>query len=190
MINEFEYLFATPIGIYKLDEDLKVLSKFAYNQTSNRSISNRGGIQTDDLNVKDKAIKPLCKKILEAGKSYAKQLRLTDNIFIENIWVNINKKHNFNVEHTHPFSLISGTFYVKTNKDTGNIVFANPNVAMEGYVKKEYVKEHNQLNSNVWWYTPQDNVLILFPSWLKHQVEPNQSEEDRISISFNINAIS
>ena len=61
---------------------------------------------------------------------------------------------------------------------------------MEGYVKKEYVKEYNPLNSNIWWYTPQDNVLILFPSWLKHQVETNQSEEDRISISFNINAIS
>ncbi len=189
MINEFEYLFSTPIGIYKLDEDLKSLGEFAYNQTLTRSISNRGGIQTEDLNIKDKTLKSLCEKLLEAIKTYAKQFGLTDNLFIQNIWLNINKKHNFNVEHTHPFSLISGTFYVKTNKDTGDIVFTNPN-SMESYVKKEYIKEYNQSNSNVWWYTPQNNILILFPSWLKHQVEPNQSEEDRISISFNINVIS
>lgn len=190
MQGEKQYLFATPIGLFKLKEDLDSIIKFAYSQQSRRNVSNRGGIQTQDLDCNQKPIINLCKTIIKTSTSYAKEFNITENLFLENIWININKTKDFNVEHAHPFSLISGTFYVKTNKNSGNIVFNNPNMFIESYVKEKYIQKYNEVNSNVWKYQPIDNLLLLFPSWIKHYVEPNQSQEDRISISFNVNVIS
>lgn len=186
MIEEIKHLFATPIGAYKLNYNLDELINFAYKQKTNRTISNRGGIQTQDLNINKKPLKKLTEQIIECSKKYSSQLSLKNNLIIENLWININKTNDFNIEHCHPFSVISGTFYVQSNQNSGNIVFNNNNVAMEQVLRKEFLNEYNQLNSNVWWYQPIPNMLLLFPSWVKHYVEPNQSEEDRISISFNI----
>jgi uncharacterized protein (TIGR02466 family) len=186
MMEEIKHLFATPIGAYKLNLDLDNLIKFSYKQKSNRSISNRGGIQTQDLNFNKPPLKKLSEEILNCAENYSRQLSLKNNLILKNLWININKTNNFNIEHSHPFSIISGTFYVQANENSGNIVFKNPNETIEHILAKEYLSEYNQLNANVWWYKPIPNMLLLFPSWLKHYVEPNLSEEDRISISFNM----
>ena len=47
------------------------------------------------------------------------------------------------------------------------------------------VNSFNEYNSGVWKYSPKENLCLLFPSYLKHYVEPNLNKKDRISISFN-----
>ena len=46
--------------------------------------------------------------------------------------------------------------------------------------------EWNRANSEVWSLDSSEDTLLIFPSWLDHYVEPNESDEDRISISFNV----
>lgn len=48
------------------------------------------------------------------------------------------------------------------------------------------ITKFNYHNSTLWGFRPEDNYLFLFPAWLKHSVTPNLSQEERISISFNI----
>ena len=64
MMEEIKHLFATPIGAYKLNLDLDNLIKFSYKQKSNRSISNRGGIQTHDLNFNKPPLKKLSTQVI------------------------------------------------------------------------------------------------------------------------------
>ena len=66
------------------------------------------------------------------------------------------------------------------------VVFKNPNALHENYIRPSDVVEYNGFNSESWRITPAENNLIIFPSWLEHFTNPNESGEDRISISFNI----
>ena len=99
-------------------------------------------------------------------------------------WVNVNKKGNSNRRHSHFTSdtLISGVYYVKVPKDSGRIRFYDPRPNINTAPDMKYYNDGNTYH----WFTPIENTLIMFPAWLEHDVEPNQSQEERISISFNI----
>jgi len=109
-----------------------------------------------------------------------------ENIAIDSLWININEHKDYNLIHDHFFSKISGVFYVKAPKKCGNIVFSN-NSNMRYYIKNESINTYNNYNSSICSFPALENTLYLFPSWLKHYVEPNLSNESRISISFNLN---
>jgi uncharacterized protein (TIGR02466 family) len=47
------------------------------------------------------------------------------------------------------------------------------------------VDSYNHYNSSIWKIEPEENICILFPSYLKHYVEPNLNKKERVSISFN-----
>ena len=95
-------------------------------------------------------------------------------------WVNINRKHNYNTSHVHPQSSISGCVYLKTNLDSGRIIFQNPTPS-----------QHYDINDTVdgffgtYWRNPVVGEIIMFPSYLTHYIEPNTSEDVRVSIAFN-----
>jgi len=99
---------------------------------------------------------------------------------LSNAWVNINRKNNYNTNHVHSQSSISGCMYIKTNLNSGNIVFDNPTPS-----------KHYDINDNVdgffgfHWRTPVAGEVLIFPSYLSHYVEPNNSEDVRVSIAFN-----
>ena len=104
-------------------------------------------------------------------------------------WVNITPKGGSIKQHinaTNSFSvtnvLLSGIYHVKAPENSGQIIFHDPKgtwFCMVGDYNSYPPKEPNCL-------TPIDNMLILFPSWLEHEVGVNDSDEDRITISFNI----
>ena len=50
----------------------------------------------------------------------------------------------------------------------------------------DVIEKYNEHNSPNWMISPVENQLLLFPSWLSHRVEPNLTEGERISISFNL----
>lgn len=90
--------------------------------------------------------------------------------------------------HTHTNSLFSGTLYLKTTEDTGQITFhstqkylnfSSPTISF-GFT------EQNIFNSSTWSITPTENQIIIFPSNLMHSVETNNSKDDRISVAFNL----
>ena len=118
------------------------------------------------------------KKILKEGSQYC----------ISNAWININSKGGSNVFHDHPESSLSGVFWINVPKDSGKIIFRNPNRFIESSTLRVYTDNLTKsLNKNHLFYLePREGYMVLFPSHIQHMVEENMSNKDRISISFNI----
>ncbi len=104
------------------------------------------------------------------------------------MWININKPGDFNNKHNHPGSDLSGVFWVKSLQKSGNLTFHSPNVmtqfAQINSIKDEIGKK--LFTTPTIEIEPLEGVIILFPSDLTHSVQKNNSDEDRISVSFNI----
>ena len=103
-------------------------------------------------------------------------------------WININPPGALNNMHHHAGSDLAGVFWIKTSKDCGNLVFDNPQAfnvmgLMKSY-SDEYINHYNNVTD--YYFIPQEGNTIIFPSYLRHRVEENQSNTDRISVSFNI----
>ena len=101
--------------------------------------------------------------------------------YITQSWANYTKKGQWHHKHEHPNSFISGVFYVQAQKDIDKIYFYK-----NGYQQiKLPTDNYNLYNSDSWWLGVETGQLILFPSHLTHMVQTVQTDETRISISFN-----
>lgn len=189
--NMIEEVFKIPIYKQKLKLDLKQIETFCINlksQDKGKTISNAGGWQSNNLNLNKKIpeLKKLLIDITKHGDVFVNNLKLKDKIKIHSFWININEYKDYNITHKHPGALISGVYYVKTPKDCGNIIFEHPSESFQSEWRM-IPNEYNNYNSLTWWLPSEENNLYLFPSWLKHRVEPNLNKnENRISISFNL----
>jgi uncharacterized protein (TIGR02466 family) len=102
-------------------------------------------------------------------------------------WINVNPPGAHNVPHDHPGSYWSGCYYVKNDRPGdeptpgGAITFIDARSAPAGQpvVKAPAMKALHSLH-------PQPGALLLFPSSLKHLVSPNETDQDRVSIAFNV----
>ena len=105
--------------------------------------------------------------------------------FLGNMWANINPPGGMNRAHIHPNSLWSGVYYVKAPQNSGQLKIEDPrSVALMSRPRQKDVPKPDRL-----WrehhYEPKTGRLIMFPSWLNHCVDPNNSNDIRISVSFN-----
>ena len=130
-------------------------------------ISNKGGYHSSPFQKH-----PQFQPLIELINNHTNSLFKTSTINIQEIWANISTYTNYNIPHHHspdnnPMKL-SGILYLKTPKDGGNIQFIPPfNMAPPVII------------------TPKELQILIFPSVLVHYVEPNLSQEDRISLAFN-----
>lgn len=101
-------------------------------------------------------------------------------------WVNIMPQHVVHSLHLHPLSTISGTYYVQTPKGCAGIKFEDPRLDrfMAAPPRKADAPAEMQPWSSV---TAEAGKVVLFESWLRHEVTPNRLAAERISISFNYN---
>ena len=102
-----------------------------------------------------------------------------------NMWSNINPKDGMNEPHIHSNSLFSGVYYVKSNPQAGRLKIYDPRPGSQIVMpirKKGKPPKHLWRDANI---DPIPGRIIIFPSWLWHSVEPNQSDDLRISVSFN-----
>ena len=100
------------------------------------------------------------------------------------LWVNIVPKHTYHGLHLHPLATISGTFYLQVPPKSGAIQFEDPRLAsfMAAPPRKASSRAENQPFFRI---QPKPGQVVLFESWLRHEVLQNQDTEDRVSISFN-----
>ena len=141
--------------------------------------SNRGGWQSELYKPDNEMFKPLINEI----KEFCVHLPLNiKKVHVEQLWVNVNKKSDWNIIHQHGQYHLSGTYYVKVPKDSGRIVFRDPRPGAIGnnFLVNNFDRgEFKKLNM-------MEGLLAIWPSYLDHFVEPNQTDEERISISFDI----
>ncbi len=96
-------------------------------------------------------------------------------------WVNLHDRGGFNFLHLHEGSLLSGSFYLQVPLGSGDFVFRDPRPGViHGSFKGAAPNGHGDIN-----LTPSAGLLVLFPCWMEHYVEPHASDEPRITIAFN-----
>ena len=102
-----------------------------------------------------------------------------------NMWANINPPGGMNRAHQHPNSLWSGVYWIKTPKNCGQLKIDDPrSVACMTRPRQKNTKKPDRLWRETH-YEPIAGRCIMFPSWLMHCVDPNESNDIRISVSFN-----
>ena len=102
-----------------------------------------------------------------------------------NMWANINPPGGSNRAHQHPNSLWSGVYYIKAPKGSGHLKIDDPrSSAAMCRPRQKDVKKPARLFRETH-YEPITGRCIMFPAWLMHCVDPNQSNDIRISVSFN-----
>lgn len=148
-----------------------------------KQVSNRGGWHSD------KVLLP----IPESLDSLFSHLQLFVNevcyndfgikLKFGNFWININSYHDYNVIHDHQKSILSGVYYVDVPDDNmGDLILHRGDTA-EFFLKN--INEQTTVNSLTCIKKPKTSTFYLFPSWVKHSVERNESFKERISIAFN-----
>ena len=194
--NEILKLFPEPIFKYKFSDyqDFnRDLSKYIYDlynkDKDGIERSNRGGWHSENFklgqpnSIQQKFAQEVQKYILNTFQHMGWKIK-DKNIRLKEMWAIINKKNNFNVIHTHPNCYLSAAYYVKAPKNCGSFFIENPNIARR-YFRPE-IANRNELNGEVAGIEIDEGDLLLFPGYLPHKVGKNESDDDRIVISFNV----
>ncbi len=189
--------FSTPVWISEIENHEiinKELSEFIYAKKNKDPIgkrkSNIKGWHSDHFNLQDNSLSNFLKSInSNIGKAISDMGWDTNSqiVKITNMWSIINKRDSFNERHHHGNSALSAAYYVNANEDSGDIVFYDPRQAFTFSHPEN--SQINNLNAQVKSITPKKGMLVLFPSYLEHSVNPSKSKEDRVVISFNISLI-
>jgi uncharacterized protein (TIGR02466 family) len=127
------------------------------------------------------------KEINKHVKKFIKHLEMDispNELKMTSCWINVMPSDVHHSMHLHPLSVISGTYYVQTPKNSSAIKFEDPRMDsfMASPPRKHNAKIHNQRYHSL---KPQEGHVVLFESWLRHEVPSNASTKERISISFN-----
>jgi len=149
------------------------------------SLSNRGGWQSEGFNIinEDDVLQLFLINCLSNFPPIKKSVELRGYA-----WININKPGDYNIKHVHPTNNLSGVLWIKCLENSGDIVFDSPNNFESFLENKSYnddFKKSNFIDDSYHCY-PTEGRIIVFPSHLEHHVQENKSNEDRISVSFNI----
>ena len=105
-------------------------------------------------------------------------------LVLEDIWINILPEGGIHTSHIHPHSVISGTTYVAMPEDTSALKLEDPRSQMMMAAPPRTADAREELKTFVY-AKPAVGDVLLWESWLRHEVPMNMSEEDRISVSFN-----
>ena len=183
-------LFPTTVWSDDLNLDLDELRKEIYKFSKvNPSIrrSNVNGYQGHDFHYE-----PLIDTIKNIVPRYNNpelgELYIGHKLYAS-MWVNINPRGAHNRRHTHAdgIILLSGVYYVTVPKNSGNIIFFDPRPGLiHSFADSRYYGSQSSNPPQVYQIQPKENMILLFPCWLEHEVQPNTTNEDRISVSFNI----
>ena len=103
---------------------------------------------------------------------------------LEDIWINVLPEGGIHTGHLHPHSVISGTTYVALPEGTSPIRFEDPRLPMmmAAPVRRQDAPEDLRTFVTA---TPVVGDVLLWESWLRHEVPMNMAEEERVSVSFN-----
>ena len=133
----------------------------------------------NDLPKRDPAFAALARALTDHAARFAKESRfdLPRQPKLDSLWANLLKSGGHHSGHIHPHSVISGTLYVEVPKGSGAIRFEDPRLPLmmaapsrpDTFVTVE----------------PRAGLLLMWESWLRHEVLPGTGRGERLSISFN-----
>ena len=147
--------------------------------------TNAGGWHSKtDMNKKEE-YNPLTKELFNMQREIYQKEHLTLKPVLGNMWANINYPGNYNRPHLHPNALFSGVYWVKAPEKSGNLMVYEPRPGAQCTMPN---RKKGELPPELWrevHYQPKAGTAVMFPAWLWHEVKPNESNDIRISVSFN-----
>ncbi len=107
-----------------------------------------------------------------------------DTFEITGCWANILATGGVHRMHSHPNNFLSGVYYVRTQPGADTVNFHDPR--NQAYIIRPPVTELTAENTDQVVVKVNRGTLLMFPAYLHHSVAANASDEERISISFNV----
>ena len=140
----------------------------------------------NDLPKRDPAFAELQRELVRHAATFAQELAfdLGRKPKLDSLWVNLLKAGGHHSAHIHPHSILSGTLYVEVPNGSGNIRFEDPRLPMmmAAPIRRDDAPEELLPFVAV---QPRSGLLLMWESWLRHEVQPGSAKTDRLSISFN-----
>lgn len=103
---------------------------------------------------------------------------------LNSLWVNILEPSGVHTGHIHPMSVMSGTYYVDTPKGASALKFEDPRLGFMMAAPQRKTGAPKSQHAFVY-LAPKPGLVVMWESWLRHEVPPNRAKAPRISISFN-----
>ena len=147
--------------------------------------TNRNGWHSTTEMHKMPVFEPLVKELFVMMNDIWKEERIDREPVLGNMWANINPPGGYNAPHVHPNSLFSGVYYIKSLKNSGRLSCIDPRPGVQLNMP---TRKKGELPKYLWREVnlePKEGRIIMFPYYLWHSVEPNESNDIRISVSFN-----
>jgi uncharacterized protein (TIGR02466 family) len=143
----------------------------------------------DDLPLRSPVFADLVRRIDREAKLFARKAQFEmprRRLVLDSLWLNVMEKDAIHAAHIHPHAVISGTYYVTVPPGSGAIRFEDPRLPlmMAAPPRKATARLENRSFVDI---APKPGLLLLWESWLRHGVQPNQvrARGRRISVSFN-----
>jgi uncharacterized protein (TIGR02466 family) len=131
----------------------------------------------NDLPKRDPAFAELAKALTKHAAGFARELRWDVKPKLDSLWVNALRTGGHHSGHIHPHSILSGTFYVEVPKGSGPIRFEDPRLPL--------MMAAPPRSDTFVTVEPRPGLLLLWESWLRHEVLHGSGNAERLSISFN-----
>jgi uncharacterized protein (TIGR02466 family) len=140
----------------------------------------------NDLPKRDPAFAELARLLARHAMTFADQcaFELPRKPRLDSLWVNLLKSHGHHSGHIHPHSIISGTLYVEVPNGSGAIRFEDPRLPLMMAAPPRRSDAAEELRPFVS-VEPRPGLLLLWESWLRHEVLSGTGRGERLSISFN-----
>ena len=189
MSDEFPHIvgiFPTPVYYNKLAFDTAAMVEELRNKFNLVNPNMNGNMTSENIQILNEPAFENLKEVItmEANKFMRDVLSYRfDSVFITSSWVNINPPGTNHHTHIHPNSIVSGTYYLQTKEGCGDLVLSKPQKEIIPALREDIPLDNFSTSS--WPISPFDNLLVMFPSNVTHFVTHNESDENRISLSFN-----
>lgn len=141
----------------------------------------------DDLVQRATCFDDLVRAIRPHADKFAQHLQMDlggKKLKLDNIWVNVLEPGGSHSGHIHPHCILSGTYYVRVPDGASSLKFEDPRLPMMMAApspREDADEEHRRFI----YVAPKAGDLLLWESWLRHEVPPNRAASSRISVSFN-----
>jgi len=184
-------IFATPVWTFKpargkaIAERLAAYLKDLRDADPKWRASGGAGLwqSRDDLH-RTGELAELVSLVNDAARAALSLLQVECALKLTGLWGNVGRGRAALHEHTHPNNYLSGVFYARMPEGAGAIVFKDPRPQTR--VLRPRALRDNPLNSLEFEYAAAAGTLLLFPAWLEHGVRPSGTDDERISIAWNL----
>ena len=138
-----------------------------------------------DLHYRTPAMAAFADRMQVEAERFAKQLKWDlkgRRLRMTDCWMNVMPANTYHTLHLHPHSVLSGTYYVSTPPGSIGLKLEDPRMPM--YMNAP-VRTGSGKHALYFEVQPKAGHFVLFESWLRHEVPPNQSAKPRVSLAFN-----